>query len=113
MGDKLPAGGMLHRGGDAHFDTEFVRPVRFALADALDLWRVQGIDFAAALAALLLQHAPGQEQRPYERHLKEHHRMGRNYLAHASGDAINAVLAAAGCNFRRLLAWLRFCCSKF
>jgi transposase, IS5 family len=40
-------------------------------------------------------------------HLKEHHRMGRNYLAHASG-AINAVLAAAGYNFRRLLAWLRF-----
>ncbi len=26
--------------------------------------------------------------------------MGRNYLAHASGDAINAVLAAAGYNFR-------------
>src|SRR5262249_27353997 len=41
-------------------------------------------------------------------HLKEHHRMGRNYLAHASGDAINVVLAAAGYNFRRLLAWLRF-----
>jgi transposase len=41
-------------------------------------------------------------------HLKEHHRMGRNYLAHASGGAINAVLAAAGYNFRRLLAWLRF-----
>jgi transposase, IS5 family len=40
-------------------------------------------------------------------HLKEHHRMGRNYLAHASGDAINTVLAAAGYNFRRLLAWLR------
>src|SRR6266487_4839074 len=35
-------------------------------------------------------------------HLKEHHRMGRNHLAHASGDAINAVLAAAGYNFRRL-----------
>jgi hypothetical protein len=34
--------------------------------------------------------------------------MGRNYLAHASGDAINAVLAAARYNFRRLLAWLRF-----
>jgi hypothetical protein len=30
------------------------------------------------------------------------------YLAHASGDATNAVLAAAGYNFRRLLAWLRF-----
>jgi transposase, IS5 family len=36
-------------------------------------------------------------------HLKEHHRMGRNHLAHASGDAINAVLAAAGYNFRRLV----------
>ena len=34
--------------------------------------------------------------------------MGRNFLAHASGDAANAVLAAAGYNFRRLLAWLRF-----
>jgi hypothetical protein len=40
-------------------------------------------------------------------HLKEQHRMGRNNLAHASGDAINAVLAAAGYNFRRLLRWLR------
>ena len=42
-------------------------------------------------------------------HLKEDHRMGRNYLAHSSGDAINAVLAAAGYNFRRLLRgrWLR------
>ena len=39
-------------------------------------------------------------------HLKEHHRMGRNHLA-MPGDAINAVLAAAGYNFRRLLAWLR------
>jgi hypothetical protein len=28
-------------------------------------------------------------------------------------DAINAVLAAAGYNFRRLLAWLRFCWSEF
>jgi hypothetical protein len=36
-----------------------------------------------------------------------HHHMGRNHLAHASGDAINAMLAAAGYNFRRLLAWLR------
>ena len=40
-------------------------------------------------------------------HLKAEHRMGRNYLAHAAGDAINAVLAAAGYNFRRLIAWLR------
>ena len=46
MGDELPAGGMFHRGDDAHLDPELVRPVRFALADALDLWRVQGIDLA-------------------------------------------------------------------
>jgi len=32
--------------------------------------------------------------------------MGRNFLAHRDGDAINAVLAAAGYNFRRLLPWL-------
>jgi IS5 family transposase len=41
-------------------------------------------------------------------HLKFEHRMGRNHLAHATGDAANAVLAAAGYNFRRLLAWLAF-----
>ena len=32
--------------------------------------------------------------------------MGRCHLAHATGDAANAVLAAAGYNFRRLLVWL-------
>lgn len=39
-------------------------------------------------------------------HSKGEHRMGRNHLAHAAGDAINAVLAAVGYNFRRLLKWL-------
>jgi transposase, IS5 family len=39
-------------------------------------------------------------------HLKSEHRMGRNHLAHPTGDAVNVVLAAAGYNFRRLLAWL-------
>ena len=39
-------------------------------------------------------------------HLKEDHRMGRNYLAHRAGDAINAVLAAAGYNFSLLLKWI-------
>ena len=39
-------------------------------------------------------------------HCKGDHRMGRNVLAHRHGDAIKAVLAAAGYNFRRLLAWL-------
>ena len=32
--------------------------------------------------------------------------MARNYLAGTHGDAANAVLAAAGYNFRRLLEWL-------
>ena len=32
--------------------------------------------------------------------------MGRNHLAGTHGDAANAVLAAAGYNFRRLLEWL-------
>ncbi|MCE7031021.1 IS5 family transposase [Jiella avicenniae] len=40
-------------------------------------------------------------------HLKADHRMGRNHLAHAIGDAANAVLAAVGYNFRRILAWLK------
>jgi IS5 family transposase len=40
-------------------------------------------------------------------HLKAEHRMGRNHLAHSAGDAANAILAAVGYNFRRLLAWLR------
>ena len=40
-------------------------------------------------------------------HLKDDHRMGRNHLAHSSGDAINALLAAIGYNFRLLLRWLK------
>jgi transposase, IS5 family len=40
-------------------------------------------------------------------HCKGDHRMSRNFLAHREGGAINAVLAAAGYNFRRLLAWLQ------
>ncbi len=39
-------------------------------------------------------------------HIKNGHRMNRNYLAGPQGDAINAVLAAAGYNFRLLLNWL-------
>jgi transposase, IS5 family len=40
-------------------------------------------------------------------HIKNEHRMERNYLAGTQGDAINAILAAAGHNFRLLLTWLR------
>ncbi len=39
-------------------------------------------------------------------HLKSEHRMGRNYLWHRQGDATNAVMAAVGYNFRRLIRWL-------
>lgn len=41
-------------------------------------------------------------------HVKAEHRMERNYLAGRAGDAANAVLAAAGYNFRLLIRWLRF-----
>jgi transposase, IS5 family len=40
-------------------------------------------------------------------HIKAEHRMDRNYLFYSTGDAINAVLAAAGYNFSLLLNWLR------
>jgi transposase, IS5 family len=46
-------------------------------------------------------------------HLKSEHRMGRNYLWHRQGDAINAILAAAGYNFRLLLRWLRLLLFRF
>ena len=38
-------------------------------------------------------------------HLKDDHRMRRNYLKGRNGDRINAVLAAAGFNFSLLLRW--------
>jgi len=41
-------------------------------------------------------------------HLKSDNRLNRNYLAGQVGDKINAVLAAAGYNFRKLLGWLVF-----
>ena len=40
-------------------------------------------------------------------HIKAEHRMGRNYLAGEQGDAVNAILAAAGYNFSLLLNWFR------
>lgn len=41
-------------------------------------------------------------------HLKSDNRMNRNYLRGREGDKINAVLAAAGYNLRKLLRWLVF-----
>jgi transposase, IS5 family len=45
-------------------------------------------------------------------HFKSEHRMGGNYLWYRQGDAINAVLAAAGYNFRRLIRWLELLLSQ-
>ena len=41
-------------------------------------------------------------------HLKSDHRMRRCFLGGLAGDAINAVLAAAGANLRKLLDGLIF-----
>ena len=46
-------------------------------------------------------------------HRTAEHRMGCNYLAHRTGDAINAVLAAAGYNFHLLLKWPKLLLSSF
>jgi transposase, IS5 family len=40
-------------------------------------------------------------------HIKNDHRMDRNYLAGTQGEAINVILAAAGYNFSLLPKWLR------
>lgn len=40
-------------------------------------------------------------------HVKHEHRLGRNYLRGLLGDKANALLAAAGYNFRLILSWLR------
>jgi len=39
--------------------------------------------------------------------MKQDSRMGRNYLLGKDGDKVNALLAAAGLNFRLLLRWFR------
>jgi IS5 family transposase len=44
-------------------------------------------------------------------HMKQDHRMDRNYLKGTEGDKINAILAACGFNLRKLLRallWLIF-----
>jgi transposase, IS5 family len=48
----------------------------------------------------------GSAVEPVIGHLKAEHRTGRNYFWYRRGDAANAVLAAAGYNFRRLIRWL-------
>ena len=40
-------------------------------------------------------------------HMKADGRLGRNHLLGAAGDAMNALLVAAGHNLRLILNWLR------
>jgi transposase, IS5 family len=40
-------------------------------------------------------------------HMKAEGHLGRCYLKGREGDAANAILTAAGYNFRRILTWLR------
>ena len=40
-------------------------------------------------------------------HLKQDHRMSRNYLLDVEGDQVNTLLAAAGFNFRKMLQRLK------
>ncbi|BCH12581.1 hypothetical protein MesoLj131c_68390 (plasmid) [Mesorhizobium sp. 131-3-5] len=46
-------------------------------------------------------------------YIKAEHRMGRDYLAGKQGDAVNAILAAAGYNFSLVLRWLKALFSGF
>ena len=41
-------------------------------------------------------------------HLKSNHRLSRNYLKGAQGNQANVILAAAGYNFAKLLAWFYY-----
>ena len=63
---ELPAPAAPERGRDAPLDAELVGLRGLALADALDLGRVQGRDLAAPLTLALVLDAPGQRQRPGE-----------------------------------------------
>ena len=62
VGDELAALRAMQRGGERDLDAELVGPMGLALADALDLGRVQRIDFLSALMLKLLAHAAGEHQ---------------------------------------------------
>src|SRR3712207_4766509 len=62
LGHELPASAAVKRGCDRDFDPELVGPVRLALADALHLRGMQGVDLAAPLSLPLILDAPGQRQ---------------------------------------------------
>jgi transposase, IS5 family len=65
-----------------------------------------------AILANLRERGAGGVEAAVIGHVKVEHRMERNYLWYRKGDAINAVLAAAGYNFRLLLRWLELLLSR-
>ena len=64
---ELAARGAGVGGDDRSLDTELVRRVRLALADALDLGSVEGIELPPALALLLRVDLVGARERPFQR----------------------------------------------
>ena len=70
MQGELAAPGALERGGDRDLDAELVRRTRLAFANALHFGGMQGVDFLAALSALLSENPAGQMQGPGEYLLK-------------------------------------------
>src|SRR5205085_5521585 len=71
MQHELAAGGGPIVGDDGGFDAELVRRGGLALADAFDLWSVEGIELPAALALLLRADLRGAAKRECERLLKD------------------------------------------
>jgi hypothetical protein len=63
---KLDAGSAGIGGDDRGFDTELVGRAGFALADAFDLGRVEGIELPPALALLLGADLLGARERPFQ-----------------------------------------------
>jgi hypothetical protein len=53
---ELPALELMLGRGERDFHSELTEPTRLALADALDLGRMQQIDFPAALMLALIAH---------------------------------------------------------
>jgi transposase, IS5 family len=81
----------------------------------------RGHDYTGAAIVHVVRSIPRRAKRAMQRllrrraaieptigHMKSGNRLNRNYLTGQIGDKINAVLAAAGYNLRKLLRWLAF-----
>ena len=63
VSDELPAPRAMRCRGERDFHAELVGPMALTLADALDLGRMQRIDFSATLVLALLAHPMRQDER--------------------------------------------------